>query len=495
GLGLGPVYDWDAWLRCGRGLGLWPAWFNADDGSWPSRINLTGFLLGHKTGLIPPEIAASLGEEVPPVLVTGGAGSYMTREYFAAAIHGCRLLGRRAIVIAPDRALLPAELPPSTVVTDFVEFADVFPRVAAVVHHGGIATCGEALAAGVPQLVMGAWFDRPYNAAQLQRLGVAEYLPPARATPETVAAALSRLVSNEGVRVRASEIAKRMEDDDSHDALVASLVLSVGGEDVVRAGIGAPSKNQERAFLAQQSEEKMKALSPTKRTLLALALRHEQRTGHLAIEPARREGDLPVSHLQDGILQWTALRRPSAAMNLTFSAWLEGALDVDAFDRATAEVVRRHEVLRTRFVPLASGYAQRIDPPPAHPLTVIDLRQLAARDARAEAQRILQEDSFRSFRLAEEHGARWTLVRESESSALCIVTIHQAACGPFDVTRLWSELADYYDRLSLRETLLPTKPVLEYTDYAIWLRAWLAGAGAPKVESCRRRFAGATPVD
>ena len=51
-----------------------------------------------------------------------------------------------------------------------------FPNCAAVVHHGGIGTCAQALAAGVPQLTMPLAFDQPDNATRLRRLGVARWV-------------------------------------------------------------------------------------------------------------------------------------------------------------------------------------------------------------------------------------------------------------------------------------------------------------------------------
>jgi rhamnosyltransferase subunit B len=65
--------------------------------------------------------------------------------------------------------------------------------VRAVIHHGGIGTLNQALAAAVPQLVLAFGHDRPDNGARLQRLGVGECLPPAHWRPGPVAEALRRL--------------------------------------------------------------------------------------------------------------------------------------------------------------------------------------------------------------------------------------------------------------------------------------------------------------
>jgi len=81
----------------------------------------------------------------------------------------------------------------------------------AVIHHGGIGTLGCALGAGVPQLVLPLGADRPDNAVRLQRLGVAEYLPPPQWKPQLIADALRRLLDSPAVSHRCREFAKHLE--------------------------------------------------------------------------------------------------------------------------------------------------------------------------------------------------------------------------------------------------------------------------------------------
>jgi UDP:flavonoid glycosyltransferase YjiC (YdhE family) len=72
----------------------------------------------------------------------------------------------------------------------------VLPRCAALVHHGGIGTSAQGLAAGVPQLTMPMGFDQPDNATRLFRLGVGRWVRPGRFQGKTVAAALRDLLDN-----------------------------------------------------------------------------------------------------------------------------------------------------------------------------------------------------------------------------------------------------------------------------------------------------------
>ena len=69
---------------------------------------------------------------------------------------------------------LPARLPNGVRHFNYIPFSTVLPRAAAFVHHGGIGTTAQALAAGVPQLVVPLAHDQPDNAVRIRHLGVGD---------------------------------------------------------------------------------------------------------------------------------------------------------------------------------------------------------------------------------------------------------------------------------------------------------------------------------
>jgi UDP:flavonoid glycosyltransferase YjiC (YdhE family) len=81
----------------------------------------------------------------------------------------------------------------------FAPFSRLLPRCAALVHHGGIGTLAQALAAGVPQLTMPMGFDQPDNTTRLVRLGVAKWVAPSQFTGERVAPLLDSLLTDPAV--------------------------------------------------------------------------------------------------------------------------------------------------------------------------------------------------------------------------------------------------------------------------------------------------------
>src|SRR5205085_2067897 len=106
-------------------------------------------------------------------------------------------------------AHVPASLPATVRHFAYVPFSQVFPRAAAVVHHGGIGTTAQALAAGIPQVIMPMGYDQPDNAERLVRLGVGAPLPPRRFTGARLAALLGKLLGPD-VRERCRALAERL---------------------------------------------------------------------------------------------------------------------------------------------------------------------------------------------------------------------------------------------------------------------------------------------
>ncbi|RCG33246.1 glycosyltransferase [Sphaerisporangium album] len=193
-VGLGPVSGWDDRSAAPRlELGLWPGWFDRAGARSPAHVRLTGFPLpDDEDQALPPEAAAVLDGPVRPVLVTGGTGRMLHREFYDAAVEGARLSGRPVLLVVRHHDLVPDPLPPGVSWHPRLSFRAVMPRVAAIVHHGGIGTLSRALLAGTPQVILAHGVDRPDNAERLERHGLASWLPARRWTPEEVRALLAR---------------------------------------------------------------------------------------------------------------------------------------------------------------------------------------------------------------------------------------------------------------------------------------------------------------
>ena len=186
-----------------KSLGLFPDWFAPPQPDWPPQAELAGFVfLDDDAGPLAPELAAFLAEGEPPIVFTPGTAMKHADQFFRPSILAAMQLGRRAILLTRYPDQVPTPLPDGIATFAYAPFASLLPRVAALVHHGGIGTVAQALAAGIPQLVRPMTFDQPDNAARLQRLGVGLTLRPGQYEPRAVARALRALLDSREVAER-----------------------------------------------------------------------------------------------------------------------------------------------------------------------------------------------------------------------------------------------------------------------------------------------------
>ncbi|MFH5824493.1 glycosyltransferase [Georgenia sp. AZ-5] len=213
-LGLPPVSRvLGRWVHSPDGaLGLFPHWFAPPQPDWPANIRLTGFVQDRAAGAaLSREAEEFLADGNPPVVVTFGSAMVHGRRIFAEAVKANRLRGRRTVLLTRFRHQLPDTLPDDVLHLEWVPLGRLLPPAAAVVHHGGIGTLAQGLAAGIPQLVVPFSHDQPDNANRLRALGVAERLDPRRFTAERAALVLDRLVCDPLVQARCRHYARRVD--------------------------------------------------------------------------------------------------------------------------------------------------------------------------------------------------------------------------------------------------------------------------------------------
>jgi UDP:flavonoid glycosyltransferase YjiC (YdhE family) len=151
-------------------------------------------------GSIDTEIAAFLTDGPPPLVFT--LGSFVIHapgDFYETSARIARRLGRRALLLVGRHAIPKfASLAGNGVaVAGYAPHSLVFPRAAAVIHHGGIGTTAQALRAGVPQLVCPLFGDQFDNARRLRSLGVARVVRLRRYTEARAAATLTGLLASE----------------------------------------------------------------------------------------------------------------------------------------------------------------------------------------------------------------------------------------------------------------------------------------------------------
>lgn len=207
----------DGWLQSPQLiLGMFPAWFATPQPDWPPQTHLTGFCRfdGSSGEPLSLEVENFLAAGSPPVIVSPLSARQETAAFFDTSIAALRQIGRRGILLKPFQDWVPQNPAPDMGYFGYVPHGSLLPRAAGIVHQGGVGTCAQSLAAGIPQLVVPFSFDQPFNARRLCSLGVAASLPPRAYRPEQVAREMHRLLTSDSVRRNCSEYAERLKRED-----------------------------------------------------------------------------------------------------------------------------------------------------------------------------------------------------------------------------------------------------------------------------------------
>ena len=136
------------------------------------KINQVGPLLLKNDEPLPSKVEAFLDNGPPPIYIGFGSMLYTGKLTRKNLIDVCRLSGHRAIISQGWSELdIPQDDENILAIAD-INQSKLFPRMAAIVHHGGAGTTTAAAIAGVPQLIVPNVFDQFYWGHRIEELGI-----------------------------------------------------------------------------------------------------------------------------------------------------------------------------------------------------------------------------------------------------------------------------------------------------------------------------------
>lgn len=188
----------------------------------PSTGNRARHVTGYWTLPVPPNwlppraLEAFLARSGPVVSIGfGSMASYDPEAVTALVIGAVRHVGVRAILLAGWGGLTTSLPDDDVFCADALPHNWLFPRVAAVVHHGGAGTTGAALQAGVPAIVIPFTMDQPFWGARVAALGVGPTpIPRARLTQQRLIDALRQALADSAMRARAETLGASLRAED-----------------------------------------------------------------------------------------------------------------------------------------------------------------------------------------------------------------------------------------------------------------------------------------
>ena len=220
-LGLDPVRRLRHWWNSPtRMLLMFPGWYAAPQADWPAQAVQLGFPLVDRFGdvaAMPPDLEVFLASGDAPIVFTYGSAMRQGAAFFETAVETCRRMGRRGVLLAPQGGQIRKPLPEGIIHVPYAPLSALLPRSAALVHHGGVGTVAQALAAGIPQLVVPVAFDHFDEGRRLQDRALGITLSRRAFRPARAARVIGRLLSDAAVTRACARAKARMAE--SHDAI------------------------------------------------------------------------------------------------------------------------------------------------------------------------------------------------------------------------------------------------------------------------------------
>jgi UDP:flavonoid glycosyltransferase YjiC (YdhE family) len=201
---------------------------------WPPNVHTTGywFFPGDEAWEPPAALADFLAVGPPPVYL--GFGSMTASDPAQLTdllVRATERSGQRAILLSGWAGLGDAALPPTIFPLAAAPHGWLFPRVAAVAHHGGAGTTAAGLRAGIPSVLIPHLGDQFHWGRRIAALGLGPAPIPRRAlTAERLGDAIRQAASDPAMRRRTEEIGAKIRSEDGVGEAVALIEAFVAQE-------------------------------------------------------------------------------------------------------------------------------------------------------------------------------------------------------------------------------------------------------------------------
>lgn len=184
---------------------------------WPEHFQVTGYLFDDDPYWTPPQsLVEFLAAGEPPVYIGfGSMPDSKPEETTRLILDAVRQSGKRAILLTGWAGLGEDDTPDHVHVLRYAPHSWLFPKVAAVVHHGGSGTTASGLRAGVPTVIVPHNGDQPYWGRMVQTLGVGPApIPRKKLTVDKLAGALTDATGRGAYRERAQALGAKIQHED-----------------------------------------------------------------------------------------------------------------------------------------------------------------------------------------------------------------------------------------------------------------------------------------
>ena len=246
--------------------------------------------------------------------------------------------------------------------------------------------------------------------------------------------------------------------------------------------------------LSVLSQDKMLLVEALKKRRLRGELQEPQ--GEIpSISRAPRNGMLPLSFAQQRMWLLHELDPDTPTYNDHLAVRFTGRLNIEVLERSFAEVIRRHETLRTSFQVVDGQPVQVIAEQVPFALPVLDLRHYPENEREIQERNLCFSEVAKPFDLARGPVMRTRLLQVADAEYVLIIVLPHIIFDGWSRGILVQELTALYEAyLSGRPSPLAELPI-QYADFACWQREWLQGEVLDKqVAYWREQLGGELPT-
>jgi sterol 3beta-glucosyltransferase len=193
---------------------------------WQPHHRVTGYLFeDEREWEAPQDLQDFLAAGDMPVYI--GFGSMREgnpEETTRLILDAVKKAGKRAILLSGWAGIGSADLPEDVFLLKYAPHDWLFPRVAAVVHHGGAGTTAAGLRAGVPTVIVPVLSDQPFWGARIHELGAGtQPIPRSKLTADKLAAAIIEATSSRAMQEKAAELGAQISAEDGLSQAVDAI--------------------------------------------------------------------------------------------------------------------------------------------------------------------------------------------------------------------------------------------------------------------------------
>ncbi|WP_445304857.1 amino acid adenylation domain-containing protein [Microcoleus sp. Pol17C2] len=183
----------------------------------------------------------------------------------------------------------------------------------------------------------------------------------------------------------------------------------------------------------------------------------------------------PTSFAQQRLWFIDQLEPGNPFYNLPAAVLLKGRLNVVVLERSFKEIVRRHEALRTTFSTVDGQPVQVVGQQFNFGLQVLDLQKLSESEREEKVKQLAAEEASKPFDLTKGPLLRASLLQLDAEEYVLLLTLHHIIFDGWSIGVFLQELAALYEAFLIGKPSPLPELSIQYADFAIWQREWLAG--------------------